>query len=212
MKIAKEGLLFIIPFSILALLFLILEFWIFFVILSLITFCLCFFFRDPKRKIPKKNNAILSPADGKIVKIQTLESHQSLPSPTTIISIFLSLLDVHITRAPLSGLVEKIEFHSGKYFSAYKEEASLKNKSNSIYMKSDGRNILIRQIVGYAARRLKCYVSRNEKIEKGQKIGLMYFGSRVEVFLPPGIQLKIRLNQKVIAGETEIAEIEDGKS
>ena len=212
MKIAKEGLLFIIPFSILSLLFLVLEFWIFFVVSSLITFCLCFFFRDPKRKIPMKSNAILSPADGKIVKTQTVESHPSLPSPTTIVSIFLSLLDVHITRAPLSGLVEKIEFHSGKFFPAYKEEASLKNKANSIYLKSGGRTILIKQIVGYAARRLKCYVRRNEKIEKGQKIGLMYFGSRVEVFLPPGIQLKIRLNQKVKAGETEIAEIEDGKN
>jgi phosphatidylserine decarboxylase len=207
MKILKEGLIFIVPFLALAILFFVFGLWIFFAIFLFITSCFCFFFRDPKRNIPKNKNLLVSPADGKIVKIQTVESHASFPSSVTSVSIFLSLFDVHISRAPLSGIVKEIERKPGQFFPAYKDEARLRNESNSIFINGDEINILIKQIVGVAARRIKCFVKKNERITRGQKIGLMYFGSRVDIFLPPEVQLKINLNQKVKAGETEIAEI-----
>lgn len=211
MKIAKEGLIFIVPALALCVIFLTVSLWLPFVVLLIITFSFCYFFRDPKRSIPKNKNMLLAPADGKIVKIQTDESHPFFPSPVNVISIFLSLFDVHITRAPLTGTVREIEYKPGQFFPAYKEEASSRNESNSLFINSERLNILVKQIAGVAARRIKCFVKRNERIKRGQKMGLIYFGSRVDLFLPQDIQLRVSLNQKVKAGLTEIAEIKNGK-
>lgn len=209
MKIVNEGLPFIVPSWALAILFFMFRLWVLFAIFLIIGSFLCFFFRDPKRKIPKDKNLLLSPADGKIVKIQAVESHPSFTSSATIVSIFLSLFDVHITRAPLSGIVKEVEYKPGQFFHAYKDESSLRNESNSIFINGDEINILIKQIAGIVARRIKCFVKKNERTMRGQKIGLIYFGSRVDIFLPPEVQLKISLNQKVKGGETEIAEIKE---
>jgi phosphatidylserine decarboxylase len=208
MKIAKEGFPFIFPILTLACLFFALGLW-FLVGLSLvIASCFGFFFRDPKRRVPQDENSILSPADGKIVKIQTIPSHPSFPSSVRTISVFLSLLDVHITRSPVSGYIDGIEYHPGKFFAANNDKASLENESNSIFLKGDRVNIFIKQIVGVLARRIKCFVKRGERVTCGQKMGLMYFGSRVDLFIPGEVQMKVQLNQKVRAGETVIAELE----
>jgi phosphatidylserine decarboxylase len=114
-----------------------------------------------------------------------------------------------ITRASIAGVVEGIEYIPGEFFRAYKDEADLKNESNSIFIKGDKTNLLIKQIVGFAARRIKCFVKKNERVEKGQKLGLMYFGSRVNIFLAEEVRLKIQLNQKVRGGETEIGEVKN---
>jgi len=212
MKIAKEGLSFIAPFLVLTILFFVLKVWLFSSLCLILAFGLSFFFRDPERKIPQNENLVLSPADGKIVKIQSVETHPSFRSSLTIVSIFLSIFDVHITRTPISGVVKELEYHPGQFFPAYKDEAGLKNESNTIFVKGHDTSILIKQIVGIAARRIKCFVNKNEKITRGQKIGLMYFGSRVDLYLPQEIRLNIRLNQKVKAGETEIGEIKKGKN
>jgi len=211
MKITKEGMPFIVPVLVLALLFSALGLWLLFAVFLIITSCFFYFFRDPKREIPQNENLLLSPADGKVVKIQKVESHPSFFSPVTIVSIFLSLFDVHITRAPISGTVREVEYKPGKFFSAYKDKASFKNESNSILINGDETNILVKQIAGFAARRIKCFVKKNEMITGGQKIGLIYFGSRVDIFIPQGIQLKVNLNQKVKAGCTEIGEKKHGK-
>jgi len=213
MKIAKEGLIFIVPALALCILFLTVSLWFPFVIFLIITLAFCYFFRDPKRSIPLNKNTLLAPADGRIVKIQTEESHPSFPSPVNVISIFLSLFDVHITRAPLSGTVKEIDYKPGRFFPAYKDEASSRNESNSLFINAAKLNILVKQIAGVAARRIKCFVKKNERITKGQKMGLIYFGSRVDLFLPQDIQLKVSLNQKVKAGLTEIGEIKnEGKN
>ncbi|MBE0460362.1 MAG: phosphatidylserine decarboxylase family protein [Candidatus Aminicenantes bacterium] len=210
MKIAKEGLIFIIPFLVLSIVFLWFGLWILSALCLIIASKFTFFFRDPVRKIPEDENSILSPADGKIVKIQTCDNHPFFSSPVTIVSVFLSIFNVHITRAPISGEVTEIEYHPGKFFPAYKDEAGLKNESNSIYINGNDTNIIVKQIVGIAARRIKCFVIKRQKIIRGQKMGLMYFGSRVDIFLPKEIRLNVQLNQKVKAGETEIAYIEKG--
>ena len=211
MKITKEGMPFIVPVLVLALLFSALGLWLLFAVFLIVTSCFFYFFRDPKREIPQNENLLLSPADGKVVKIQKVESHPSFFSPVTIVSIFLSLFDVHITRAPLTGIVKEVDYKPGRFFPAYKDEASLRNESNSIYINSDETDILIKQIAGVVARRIKCFVKKNEMITRGQKMGLIYFGSRVDIFLPQNVELKINLNQKVKAGETEIAEVKRWK-
>jgi phosphatidylserine decarboxylase len=207
MKVAKEGLPFVVPFFFLAILSFVAGRWLFFTISLILTFSFFFFFRDPKRQIPQDKNLILAPADGKVIKIENVESLPSFPFPATVVSIFLSLLDVHITRTPLSGTVGEIEDKPGLFFPAYTDDASKKNKSTSVLINGSGTNILINQIAGFAARRIKCFIKKNEKITRGQKIGLIYFGSRVDIYLPREVRLKVSLNQKVKAGETSIAEI-----
>lgn len=207
--IAKEGWPFIIPFLVCAILFYALGVLALFVLFMLIALSFCFFFRDPKRKTPKGEGLVCSPADGKIVKIQSIDFSPLFPSASTVVSIFLSLFDVHITRAPYSGVVKDVDFKTGKFFSAYKDRASRENASNSIFIGGETISLLVRQIVGVAARRIKCFVKKDEKITRGQKIGLMYFGSRVEVFLPREVKLRIGLNQKVKAGLTVIGEIQE---
>jgi len=205
MKIAKEGVRFILPCGILAVLFFGAGWWGMALPFLLLALAFSFFFRDPRRTVPEDKDVLLAPADGRVIKIDTAASHPLLPSPVTSVSIFLSLFDVHITRSPLSGVVQKIDYHPGQFFPAYKDEASSKNESNSLFLKGEKTDIFLKQIVGVAARRIKCYVSENEKITQGQKIGLMYFGSRVEVYCPPSVRLTVGLDQKVKAGETVIA-------
>jgi len=208
MKIAKEGLLFIAPSLALAVLLLYAGWWPFGVVFLLLAAAFVFFFRDPARKIPEDGRLILSPADGKVLTVDTLPSHPDLPGPVTRVCIFLSLFDVHLTRAPLTGTVRRVDYHPGKFFPAYRDEAGKLNESNTLLIQGEKLAVSLKQIVGVAARRIKCFVRADDRIVRGQKIGLMYFGSRVEVCLPPGTKIKTDVGQKVKAGESVIAEVE----
>jgi phosphatidylserine decarboxylase len=207
MKIAKEGLLFIAPSLALAVLFLGVGWWPLGVVFLLLAAAFVFFFRDPARKIPEDERLVLSPADGKVLMIDSLPSHPDLPGPVTRVCIFLSLFDVHLTRAPLTGTVRRVDYHPGKFFPAYRDEAGKLNESNSLLIQGEKLAVSLKQIVGVAARRIKCFVRADDRIVRGQKIGLMYFGSRVEVCLPPGTKIKTDVGQKVKAGESVIAEV-----
>lgn len=209
MKIAKEGLVFILPSLLLGLLLLLPGWWvgsIFFLVLSA---AFTFFFRDPKRIPPSGQNFIVSPADGQVIKIDDFSDHPEVQGPGKVISIFLSLLDVHFTRSPIAAEVKKVDYQPGKFFPAYREEASSQNESNSLLLDSAAGNIFLKQMVGVAARRIKCYVKPGDRVELGQKIGLMYFGSRVDLYLPNSIEIKVSLNQKVKGGLTIIGEIKN---
>jgi phosphatidylserine decarboxylase len=208
MKIAKEGFLFIAPSLALAVLFLAVGWWPLGVVFLLFAAAFVFFFRDPVRKIPEDGRLILSPADGKVLRVEPLPSHPDLPGPVTRVCIFLSLFDVHLTRAPLTGTVRRIDYHPGKFFPAYRDEAGELNESNSLLIQGERLAVSLKQIVGVAARRIKCFVRADDRIVRGQKIGLMYFGSRVEICLPPGTKIKTEVGQKVKAGESVIAEVE----
>lgn len=208
MKIAKEGFLFIAPPLALAVLFLGVGWWPLGVVFLLLAAAFVFFFRDPARKIPEDERLVLSPADGKVLTVDTLPSHPDLPGPVTRVCIFLSLFDVHLTRAPLTGTVRRVDYHPGKFFPAYRDEAGKLNESNTLLIQGDRLAVSLKQIVGVAARRIKCFVRANDRIVRGQKIGLMYFGSRVEICLPPGTKIKTDVGQKVKAGESVIAEVE----
>lgn len=180
------------------------------------------FYRDPKRKIPKGNN-IVAPADGRIIsiintaknniklkkgvlgKIRTLT--KDVAKECYIISIFMSPLDVHINRAPINGIVKSIKYTKGKFFEAYNLEKSLQNENNEIIIQNKKIKVKVIQIAGFLARRIKCYIKKNQKVNKGEKIGMIALGSQTTLVLPVGVGLKVKVNDKVKAGETIIADL-----
>lgn len=207
MKLAKEGLIFILPSLLMGLLMIIPGWWAGSIFFLLLAFAFAFFFRDPGRKPPEGQALVLSPADGKVIKIEDYADHPDLQGPGKVISIFLSLLDVHITRSPMRAGVKRVDYHPGKFFPAYREEAVQQNESNSLLLAGAAGPVMLKQMVGVAARRIKCYVKPGDELMPGQKIGLMYFGSRVDLYLPDKIELKVVLNQKVKGGLTIIGEL-----
>jgi len=207
MRIAKEGLRFIGPGAVLSALFFWLGWWPAGTFFLIFTAALLFFFRDPGRMIPAGENLLVSPADGKVVKIETGVTHPWLNTSATCVSVFLSLLDVHLTRSPLSGKVIETEYKPGRFFRADKDEAGRENESNSLLVRGPKTTIVVKQIVGLAARRIKCFVRKGDAVSRGQKIGLMYFGSRIDIYLPQSVFLTVGLEGKVRAGETVIGEI-----
>ncbi|HRD01685.1 MAG TPA: phosphatidylserine decarboxylase [Candidatus Saccharicenans sp.] len=209
MKVAREGLVFWLPALILAAGLLIPGWWVGSLLFFLLAAAFAFFFRDPARRPPAGPDLVLSPADGQVLKIESFTNQPEVVGPGQKISIFLSLLDVHFTRSPLAAEIVKVDYNPGKFFPAYRDEASSQNESNSLVLATEAGQIFLKQMVGVAARRIKCYVKPGDRVQAGQKIGLMYFGSRVDLFLPASIKLKISPGQKVKGGLTIIGEIKN---
>ena len=205
LPIAKEGFLFIIPFAVAFLLLIILSRnYTAIIIVFLITFFLVFFFRDPERIAPEGENLIIAPADGKIIKLEKIYEDRYLNTNVTKISIFMSLFNVHVNRVPVTGTVEKIDYNKGKFFSAFKDKASLDNEQNSIIIDTGRRKIVVKQIAGVIARRIICKLSEKQKVKAGEKLGLICFGSRADIFIPGEVEIKIKLGDTVKAGKTII--------
>ena len=206
MRLAKEGILFVFPILILATAAFSLG-WIWIGgPLFIFALKLAFFFRDPNRYTPQDDTLIFSPADGKIIEIKDVGEDSSSLYPATRVSIFLSILNVHVTRAPIAGIVRSITKNPGRFISANKESASEKNAHVSVNIEGEKTAIYFKQISGSVARRIKSYIKENEELRAGQKIGIIFFGSRVDIFLPESADIKVCLGQKVRAGEIPIAE------
>ena len=209
MKIAKEGLLFILPAIVLAVLAALPGWWPATALFGLLAAAFVFFFRDPARRPPEGENLVVSPADGKVVRIDELPSHPDIPGPVRRVCIFLSLYDVHLTRAPLSGDVRQGRLPSGEVLPRLPRRSQRAQREQlRILLAGERTPLFVKQIVGVAARRIKCFVRPGDRVARGQKIGLMYFGSRVEVTFPPGVTIKAGVGQKVRAGESVIAEVD----
>ncbi len=165
------------------------------------------FFRSPKRKGNDNNHqTIISPADGKIVAIETVYEKEFLKQECKQISIFMSPLNVHLNRYPISGKVAYMKYHPGAYLVAWHPKSSEKNERTTVAIAHDnGHNILLRQIAGTVARRIVCYAQKNTSVEKGAELGFIKFGSRVDIFIPLDCRINIQLQQKVKGGETVIA-------
>ncbi len=201
--VAKEGFPFIIPTACLALLFLSLGFsgaGIFFVCLALF---IVFFFRDPSREIPSDESLVISPADGKVVGIKK-GVEEADGRKVTQVSIFLSVFNVHINRTPISGEVTNISYNKGKFMAAFAEKASLLNEQNSVSIKNKNMTVRVNQIAGLIARRIVCWVEKGQNLEKGERFGLIRFGSRVDIFLPETVDIKVSKGHKVVGGITII--------
>lgn len=183
---------------------------IFGILITIFTFI---FFRDPKREIPsealKNDCLILSPADGKITEIVEIYEDKYLQSNSLRISIFLSPLDVHVNRSPANGTVKYFEYIKGNYLVAYKSESSEKNEQTIIGIENSCGKIVFKQIVGILARRLVWDIKLNDKLEAGQKFGMMKFGSRMDIFLPLNCRIFVKTGQKVIAGESILASLDN---
>ena len=160
-----------------------------------------FFFRDPDRSFSGDTRKVVSPADGKIVSIRK-------EGDLDAISIFLSVFNVHVNRAPVAGTVSQVRYIPGKFMGAFYEKASTENERNSITIRrQDGSQVTFVQIAGLIARRIVCWKKEGETLSAGERIGLIKFGSRVDVIFPPGSRIEVRMGQKVRAGETIIGEV-----
>ena len=167
-----------------------------------------YFFRDPDRQIPQEPGLVVSPADGRVMVAGAGDPRWAPPGDWKQVTIFLSPIDVHMNRTPVAGRIARIEYKAGCFLPAY-DERSNDNESNEITIEHDGQRIVFRQVVGILARRIVCRVQEGEHLERGQRIGLMKFGSRMDVFLPMSATLKVAVGQRVIAGETVIAVLDD---
>ena len=196
--IAKEGWIFLFPLAALTVIF-----FIFLPILGwvlvLLTFFVAYFFRNPYRQIPNDPQAIVSPADGKVVAVRQLDNGRQL------ISIFLNVFNVHINRAPIVGEVTHVQHTPGKFLAAYKEEASKVNERNTLIIQDGSFSVEIVQIAGLIARRIICWAKHGHLLEKGERFGLIRFGSRVDIFLPANCQIEIKPGDKIAGGSDIIA-------
>jgi len=166
-----------------------------------------YFFRDPDRAIPAEPGVVVSPADGRVMIAGPSDGRWSPPGEWKQITIFLSPLDVHINRTPVEGRVTRIEYREGSFLPAYREHAS-ENELNEIWLDHDGETVVVRQIVGVLARRIVCRVTEGQTLARGERIGLMKFGSRMDVFLPTRAELAVEVGQMVVAGETVLARLQ----
>ncbi len=170
--------------------------------LALTTFIFCFF-RDPERIGPISEDALISPADGKVILIEKIIDDQYLLGQVYKISIFMNVFNVHVNRVPVSGTVEKILYTPGKFYSADSDRGALHNEHcATILQSSRGHRLAFVQVAGLIARRIVCWLEVDDKVRRGQRFGLIRFGSRVDLYIPTQTQLEIAVGQKVRAGET----------
>ena len=166
----------------------------------LLVFCLNFF-RDPKRIIPKQDNLILSPADGKVIKIEDIVDPKS-GEKLKLISIFLSVFNVHANRMPIDGKFNSVNYVKGQFLAAFNHKASDHNERMEISIETKFGLIKVKQIAGLVARRILCYAEKGKKMSAGERLGFIRFGSRTDIILPARINLNIEMDQKVFGGET----------
>jgi len=171
-------------------------------VLALLVF---WFFRDPKRVIPAGERLIVSPADGRIIEIGEAEEERFLKDRAIKVGIFLNLFDVHVNRIPCEGRIRSIQYQHGTFLAANKDLASTQNEQNALLLETaSGAKLVFVQVAGLVARRIVCWVKEGDAVERGVRFGMIRFGSRTDLFLPLGTELKVRLGQKVKGGSSII--------
>ncbi|MBM3222659.1 MAG: phosphatidylserine decarboxylase family protein [Candidatus Tectomicrobia bacterium] len=199
MRLAPEGLVFVLPLAGVTLLTVLGSWWGATVLGGVLTVGVAWFFRDPERHIPQTPGAVVSPADGRVMEI----AHEDASRQR--ISIFLSPLDVHINRAPYGGTIRTVVYTPGQFVAAYRPEASRVNEANAVTIAAEGQEFVVKQIAGVLARRIVCRVQPGERLEKGQRYGLIRFGSRTDLLLPAAAELAVHVGDVVRGGETILA-------
>jgi len=173
-----------------------------------LTLFVAFFFRDPDRIAPGDERYIIAPADGKVVTIEpNMQEKRFLNAPATRVGIFMSPLDVHVNRVPISGVVEAVRYQAGQFRPAFAADAADVNEQNAVTMTdAQGRRVVFVQIAGILARRIICHLQGGARVTQGDRYGVIMLGSRVDVYCPPEVQVRVQVGQLVRAGETVIAE------
>jgi len=180
-------------------------------LLGLTTFFL-FFFRDPDRPTNAPLSAVLSPADGRVMVAGAPTGQGFPPGEWQQISIFLSPMDVHVNRMPVTGLVRKVEYHPGRFLPAYRADAGDLNEYTEVVVEHDGQTIVVRQIVGILARRIVCRIKEGDMVRAGDRFGVMKFGSRMDIFLPRSATIHTTVGVKVVGGVTVLATLAETRA
>jgi len=170
---------------------------------------LMFFFRDPERPIPAGPGLMVSPADGRVVEVRDVEQEGR---PCRRVSIFLSPLNVHVNRSPVAGHIREVHYAPGRFHAAWKEEASIENERNTISLDTEGGLVVCKQIAGVLARRVVCWKKSGESVERGERIGLMKFSSRMDVIMDPAWELVVKAGDRVVGGVSVLARLATSSS
>ena len=164
-----------------------------------------YFFRDPHREIPAGSDLVVSPADGRVMHVGAPPFPGAPQGEWQLISIFLSPVDVHVNRAPIEGRVTRVEYHPGKFLPAYRLDAGTHNEWTEVWFERRGTPIVVRQIVGILARRIVCRVKAGDDVQRGDRFGIMKFGSRIDLFLPQSATIRVKVGEHVRGGESVLA-------
>jgi len=203
--VAREGLPYIlIPLLLAALLF-VLGYWPVAIVFLALAGFMAFFFRDPQRAAPTEANIIIAPADGRVTRVHSLVPDDA--NSPTVVSIFLSPLDVHINRSPIAGTVTDVTYTQGKFLMATKEDASLVNEQNALTIRGPEVTVVCKQIAGILARRIVCWKRAGDTVALGERIGLIKFSSRTDLILPPNVRVEVEVGTRVRGGATIVGRV-----
>jgi phosphatidylserine decarboxylase len=177
--------------------------WLYFFLGVFLTAFFLYFFRDPERQVPAAAELLISPADGKVISLERVREERFLKQPAQKLSIFMNLFDVHVNRAPVAGLVQAMAYQPGRYLAANRPEAPKQNEQLAVHLKAaNGTDVVMVQIAGLVARRIVSYVQEGDSVDRGERVGLICFGSRVDLYFPEECQVQVRIGQKVKAGSS----------
>ena len=181
--------------------------WLLAFLLTIIALWVAYFFRDPERTGERGDTVVVAPADGKVVLITDVDEPAFLHGKATRVSIFMNVFNVHVNRYPVSGTVKYRHYNPGKFLNAAVEKSSLENEQASVGIESGPYRILVRQIAGLIARRIVTYGREGEKVDQGQRMGIIRFGSRVDVYMPTDSKVRVKIGDMTVAGTTVVAEL-----
>lgn len=170
----------------------------------LLTAFMLYFFRDPERQVPSQPDIFVSPADGKVIVVREVREEKYLNADAKQISIFMSPLDVHVNRIPCDGTIKTVRHNCGSFLAAYKEEACVRNENIEMVLATAYGDILVRQVAGFVARRAVCRKQEGDAVKRGERYGMIKFSSRLDIYLPAGAAVTVKIGDKVKAGETVI--------
>jgi phosphatidylserine decarboxylase len=206
LRIAREGIIYIALPAILSVILFYLGYWQIALPFVIIFLFMIYFFRDPNRQPPAETDVVVSPADGRVTRVEALAP--GTDSSSTLVSIFLSPLDVHINRSPIAGRVTDVTYTKGKFLMATDERASLVNEQNALTIEGDKVSVVCKQIAGILARRIVCWKQKNDRVAQGERIGLIKFSSRTDLVLPENVKVIVTEGMKVRGGTTIIGRIQ----
>jgi phosphatidylserine decarboxylase len=181
--------------------------WLISILLIVIALWVAYFFRDPEREGPRGERLVIAPADGRVVMITKVDEPTFVGGRATRISIFMNIFDVHVNRYPVSGVVTFLKYQPGRFLDAHAERASIENEQSSVGIRTAEGPVLMRQIAGLIARRIITYSQMGDRAQQGARMGLIRFGSRVDVLVPEGTTVRVAVGDKPLAGTTVLAEL-----
>jgi phosphatidylserine decarboxylase len=205
LRIAREGLIYILLPAILSILLALIGLWPIAIPFAILTVFMAFFFRDPRRDTPEDPQLVVAPADGRVTRVKRIEEGNQ--QAATLVSIFLSPFDVHINRAPIAGEITNVVYTRGKFLMATNENASLVNEQNALTIQGERITVICKQIAGILARRIVCWKRAGEIVSLGERFGLIKFSSRTDLLLPPQVEVLVSEGDRVRGGVTIIGRI-----